>query len=146
MPCPLHRLRRPAIIPLGIKEFDMSYPTILVHVDDTRHVHQCIDAAVCIARAEHAHLIGVASTGVHAPLYPAGIADPTLPRHDVNVTVSGRSADGPVGPALLRMAAELGSDVIVMGAYGHRRFREILLGGVRRSILASMTVPALMSH
>jgi hypothetical protein len=35
---------------------------------------------------------------------------------------------------------------IVMGGYGHSRFREFVLGGATRGILASMTVPTLMSH
>jgi nucleotide-binding universal stress UspA family protein len=33
-----------------------------------------------------------------------------------------------------------------MGAYGHSRVREIVLGGATRSVLRSMTVPVLMSH
>jgi nucleotide-binding universal stress UspA family protein len=33
-----------------------------------------------------------------------------------------------------------------MGAYGHARFREVVLGGVTRTVLASMTVPVLMAH
>jgi nucleotide-binding universal stress UspA family protein len=33
-----------------------------------------------------------------------------------------------------------------MGAYGHTRIREFILGGVTNTILASMTVPVLMSH
>ena len=37
-------------------------------------------------------------------------------------------------------------DLIVMGGYGHSRLREFVLGGVTRGILASMTVPTLMSH
>jgi nucleotide-binding universal stress UspA family protein len=35
---------------------------------------------------------------------------------------------------------------MVMGGYGHSRFREFVLGGVTRSILSSMTIPTLMSH
>jgi len=34
----------------------------------------------------------------------------------------------------------------VMGGYGHSRLRELVLGGVTRGILESMTVPTLMSH
>jgi len=34
----------------------------------------------------------------------------------------------------------------VMGGYGHSRLREFILGGVTRGILASMTVPVMMSH
>ncbi|TAK37570.1 MAG: universal stress protein, partial [Betaproteobacteria bacterium] len=34
----------------------------------------------------------------------------------------------------------------VMGAYGHSRLRELVLGGVTRTLLDTMTVPVLMSH
>jgi len=47
---------------------------------------------------------------------------------------------------LLSRAADLGADLLVIGAYGHSRVRELLLGGATRSILQSMTVPVLMSH
>ncbi|MGA8177147.1 MAG: universal stress protein, partial [Pseudolabrys sp.] len=42
--------------------------------------------------------------------------------------------------------ADLDSDMIVMGGYGHSRLREFVLGGATRSILNTMTVPVLMSH
>lgn len=51
-----------------------------------------------------------------------------------------------VGNTLLSRAADYGSDLIVMGGYGHSKFREMLLGGVTRSMLEQMTVPVLMSH
>jgi nucleotide-binding universal stress UspA family protein len=47
---------------------------------------------------------------------------------------------------LLSRAADLGVDLIAMGAYGHSRMREMLLSGATRSVLRSMTVPVLMSH
>ncbi len=47
---------------------------------------------------------------------------------------------------LLSFAADQGSDLIVMGAYGHGRMRELVLGGVTRTLLESMTVPVLLSH
>lgn len=71
-----------------------------------------------------------------------------LARHGVKVNVMqeeiGSEID--VGNALLSCAAEQGTDLIVMGCYGHSRFREILLGGATRVILESMTVPVLMAH
>lgn len=48
--------------------------------------------------------------------------------------------------AMLSRAADLGSDLIVMGAYGHARWAESMLGGATRGLLQSMTVPVLMSH
>lgn len=69
-----------------------------------------------------------------------------LARHNIKVNVVRQKTDIDVGNALLSIAADLSSDMIVMGGYGHSRFREILLGGVTRTVLESMTVPVLMAH
>jgi len=69
-----------------------------------------------------------------------------LARHDVKLTVRNQTIELDTGNALLSLAADLNSDMIVMGGYGHSRFREIVLGGVTRTMLASMTVPVLMAH
>jgi nucleotide-binding universal stress UspA family protein len=70
-----------------------------------------------------------------------------LARHGLKVTVE-QTLAGDLEPAdvLLSRAVDLGSDLIVMGAYGHARLREMVLGGATRSILRQMTVPVLMSH
>jgi nucleotide-binding universal stress UspA family protein len=48
---------------------------------------------------------------------------------------------------LMRSAVELGCDMLVMGAYGHSRFREMVLGGVTRGVLDSPAdLPILMAH
>ena len=47
---------------------------------------------------------------------------------------------------LLNRASEFSADLLVVGAYGHSRLREFLLGGVTRSLLREMTVPVLLSH
>jgi len=51
-----------------------------------------------------------------------------------------------VGDVLLAAAAEMSADLIVMGAYGRSRLRELILGGATHSMLKHMTVPVLMSH
>jgi nucleotide-binding universal stress UspA family protein len=71
---------------------------------------------------------------------------PYLARHGVQVNVVQRGTDIDNGNALLSAAADQSSDLLVMGCYGHSRFREILLGGASRTILDSMTVPVLMAH
>jgi len=50
------------------------------------------------------------------------------------------------GDTLLSYAADIGADLIVAGGYGHSRAREIMFGGVTRSLLRAMTVPVLLSH
>ena len=50
------------------------------------------------------------------------------------------------GAMMLSHAADFGADMIVMGAYGHARWRELVMGGVTQHMLEHMTVPVLMSH
>jgi len=70
-----------------------------------------------------------------------------LARHGVNVEVSMQSSeDVDVGNQILSRVADLGIDLVVMGAYGHSRMREMILGGVTRTVIESMTAPVLMSH
>jgi nucleotide-binding universal stress UspA family protein len=70
-----------------------------------------------------------------------------LARHGVKAAVERTVSAGiPAGDVLLSRAADLGADLLVIGAYGHSRMRELLLGGATRSILQSMTLPVLMSH
>ncbi|MGV2909215.1 universal stress protein [Achromobacter sp. AGC25] len=51
-----------------------------------------------------------------------------------------------VGSAILSSAADFGADLIVMGAYGHSRMRQMVMGGATRSLLKAMTMPVLFSH
>jgi nucleotide-binding universal stress UspA family protein len=70
-----------------------------------------------------------------------------LVRHGVKaVAAQTRGADLAVGDVLLSYAADLGADLIVAGAYGHTRLRELVLGGMTRHLLKTMTVPVFMSH
>jgi nucleotide-binding universal stress UspA family protein len=70
-----------------------------------------------------------------------------LARHGVQADISAlRSDDVEVAALILSRAADLSADLIVMGAYGHSRLRELVLGGATREILQSMTVPVLMAH
>lgn len=55
------------------------------------------------------------------------------------------AGDVDVQPTIFSIAAT-GLDLIVMGAFGHARMEEWLLGGVTRGMLLSMTLPRLMSH
>jgi nucleotide-binding universal stress UspA family protein len=54
--------------------------------------------------------------------------------------------DMPPGDMLLSYASQLNADLVVMGAYGHSRWQELVMGGATRSMLQSMTVPVMMSH
>lgn len=70
-----------------------------------------------------------------------------LGRHGVKVTVHILQAGSRrIGDALLESALRFEADLLVMGAYGHSRFREWVLGGATEEILASGALPVLMMH
>lgn len=70
-----------------------------------------------------------------------------LDRHGLRVEVKQvPSSEVPVADVVLNAAMDDSFDWVVMGAYGHSRFREYLFGGATRDILREMTVPVLMTH
>jgi len=70
-----------------------------------------------------------------------------LKRRGVTAKAETTVSDGtPIADIILSMAADLTADLVVMGAWGHSRLREFVLGGASRGILQEMTVPVLMSH
>jgi nucleotide-binding universal stress UspA family protein len=70
-----------------------------------------------------------------------------LARHDVKVQIETvPAADIDVTNAILSYVAHNSATLIVMGGYGHAKLREVVLGGVTRDMLKSMTVPVFMSH
>ncbi len=70
-----------------------------------------------------------------------------LARHGINAEAKQVYADDlDTGSMLLSRAADMGIDLLVMGAYGHARWRELVLGGVTRHMLQHMTMPVLMTH
>ena len=84
---------------------------------------------------------------------PSGYADPgaalgaMLSRHGVEAEISLLPRTGPsVAETLRRRAEDTGADLIVMGAYGHSRFRERMLGGATRDMLATTDRPILFAR
>jgi nucleotide-binding universal stress UspA family protein len=81
------------------------------------------------------------------------VADPgaelsrMLARHGVKVSVSILAQTLPrVSEVIARHVADTDADLLVMGAYGHSRFREAILGGATRNMLEHAKVPVLMAH
>jgi nucleotide-binding universal stress UspA family protein len=70
-----------------------------------------------------------------------------IARHDVRVDVQHYTM-GDMGPgdAILSRVSDEACDLLVMGAYGHSRLRELIMGGATQTVLRHMTVPVLMSH
>lgn len=70
-----------------------------------------------------------------------------LTRHGAKVDVAIVPRTLPrVSDVILRYVADKDADLLVMGAYGHSRFREAILGGATRNLLEMAEVPVLMAH
>ena len=69
-----------------------------------------------------------------------------LARHGVRVQVEAVHTDAPAGMALLEIVRATGAGLLVAGAFGHSRYREIALGGVTRVLLERAPVPVLFAH
>jgi nucleotide-binding universal stress UspA family protein len=69
-----------------------------------------------------------------------------LARHGVPVDVVVERTEWPAGEALLRIANDNDAGLLVTGAFGHSRYREIVLGGVTRVLLERAGLPVLFAH
>ncbi len=70
-----------------------------------------------------------------------------LGHHGCTITVNQYPSGGEaIGAAMQHRAAELGADLIVMGAYGRSRMRELVFGGTTRTMIEQTEIPVLMAH
>jgi nucleotide-binding universal stress UspA family protein len=126
---------------------------ILIGWDGGKQAGRAVSAALPLLRRAEAIHIAVfdAAADAAAPDAQQGAELARyLARHGIAPSVQWREAapprPGALGTALLARARALDCDLLVIGAYGHSRFRESILGGVSRTVLREMTLPVLMAH
>lgn len=149
---------RPVLIVPTAGRFSSIGKCVLIAWDDTREASRAThDALPLIANGARAKLYHVnprqpgndPGTAIATHLVRHGIkaeADHTYSKIPASETALFGSRSLKVGDLLLSAAADMGADLLVMGGYSHSRTREMMTGGVTRSILQHMTVPVLMSH
>ena len=69
-----------------------------------------------------------------------------LDRHGISAEIIALPAESDPAHVLLRQADKIGAHLLVVGGYGHSRFRELILGGVTRTIFDQARMPILMAH
>jgi nucleotide-binding universal stress UspA family protein len=139
---------RPLILVPYIQKAPLKLDRVMVCWDGGRAAARAIaDAMPLLRRAGHVDVVIVTDERGKRDQIEGADMGAHLARHGLNVEVT-RTALGDIDVAdvILSRAADMSTDFIVMGGYGHSRLREFVLGGVTRSILRSMTVPVLMSH
>ena len=120
----------------------------LVGWDGSRSAARAIgDAMAFLRKAKRCEIVIVSGEPAKSDELPGADIAHHLARHDVKVEVNRiASREIDVASTILSHAADASADLLVMGGYGHSRMREFILGGVTRGIVASMTVPTLLSH
>ncbi len=123
---------------------------VLVAWKETRESARALSAALpFLQKANKVHVANWSAESASNARETPSVAqlEAYLRHHDVVPTFHLHGKGTPkVGEQLLSLAADLEVDMIVMGAYGHSRAREWVLGGVTRTLLETMTVPLLMVH
>ena len=110
-------------------------------------VHAIASALPLLQQAEHVHLL-IILEGVDVAHGEEPGADMALylARQGVKVEVVVLRSGGDHGEQLLSFAADKGADLVVMGAFGHSRLREFVLGGITRTALRTSPVALWMAH
>jgi nucleotide-binding universal stress UspA family protein len=110
--------------------------------DDKRAVKAVIPLLRCLAGSEEVHVL----TGVREkdppPAMPAVLREHGIPAQLLVLPIG----HGSFGQALLDAAHRLSADLLVMGAYAHSPLRELILGGVTRTMLDHADIPVLLRH
>jgi nucleotide-binding universal stress UspA family protein len=141
---------RPVLVVPYAGAFETVGTRVLVAWDGGRECARALHDALPLLAGSRVHLLhaNAALHSLHPDATPAAAALRLL--RDVGAEVStdyvSAVSDLEIGELILSRAADCGADLIVMGAYGHGRFRELVLGGVTKTILSSMTVPVLLAH
>ena len=138
---------RPVLVIPYAGQFDGFGKRPLVAWDGSRTATRAITDAIPFLRlADLVHVAIINPKGDQHGDQPGADLARYLARHGIILNVSVHRTKIDIGNALLSLAADIDSDMIVMGGYGHSRFREMIMGGATRVVLECMTVPVFMSH
>jgi nucleotide-binding universal stress UspA family protein len=139
---------RPVIVVPYIQKQGLTLDRVVACWDGSRPAARAIgDAIPFLTRAKNVEILVVTGERDKSGEITGANMSRHLARHGVTVEIKRLAAGNTdVQAAILAHAADSGADFMVLGGYGHSRLREFILGGVTRSILASMPVPVLMSH
>ncbi len=135
----------PTIVVPYAGTFDKAVGKVVIAWNGSRESSRAVRDAMPILRA--ADEVTVFSVNPDHDHLPGAEIAGHLARHgvktDVGHTIAG---DIEVGDAILNAVSDHAADLLVMGAYGHTRFREFVFGGATRHILRHMTAPTLLTH
>lgn len=145
----LFRSARPCLLVPPASKPQGQYETVFVAWKNTREAARAVaDALPFLQRASQV-VVGIVEEQGASEQYgiePGADIGRYLSRHGVAAEIRVIAGWTHTPDALFNEAQKAGAQMIVMGGYGHSRFREWILGGATRHILAHATVPVLIAH
>jgi nucleotide-binding universal stress UspA family protein len=128
------------------KQADLN--RVLVAWDFSRAAaHAVSDAISILEKAREVCILTVTNEKAIPSKRSSSELAKNLSRHGIDVVIEEVDAAGrTIGDVLAAQIESHRADLLVMGAYGHSRFREFILGGATRSILTKPPIPVLFSH
>lgn len=138
------------IVPHAGPAHDGSYRRVIIAWNGSREsARAAFDALPLLMEAEHTEIFVIdPPTDVEQDAEASGAEIATaLARHGVNVSVASETSSGrSVDHILQARIAGTGADLLVLGAYSHSWLRQLLFGGITRTVLQSMPVATFMSR
>lgn len=105
------------------------------------------DALPILTMAKRVHIFSVLGEKHIRTTTGTGDLEKYLDSHDIKYRLEEAVfTEGTVGDCLTAQITKTNADMLVMGAYGHSRIREFVLGGATRGMLANPVVPIFLSH
>jgi len=137
------------VVPRTERDYGHAFDRLMVAWNESAQSLEAVRKAMpALADADRAEIVMV-DPPPHSPERsdPGGAICIMLARHGVKTDVSVLAKTMPrVSEVLNRHAQDHSNDLIIMGAYGHSRMREALLGGATRDMLETAQVPVMMAH
>jgi nucleotide-binding universal stress UspA family protein len=140
----LFRSGRPTIIVPNGYTGRFSTDRILIAWDGSVHATRAIAGAMPLLENANIEVFTVEEAAKGRDFRGGALVE-HLRRHGLNAGLAQRS-ERDIPEAILREAELFRASLVVMGGYGHSRFREFVFGGATRLMLRKMSVPVLMAH
>jgi nucleotide-binding universal stress UspA family protein len=136
------------ILPESPKRRPFQLGTVAVAWDFSRAAARAIsDAMPILELAKQVRIVTVINEKALDTRRSGEELAKNLSRHGIDVVLDKVDAKGrSIGEVLEAFVSSQGADLLVMGAYGHSKWREFVLGGATRSLLAKPPLPILFSH
>jgi nucleotide-binding universal stress UspA family protein len=136
------------VLPVTPRSHPFELGTVALAWDFSRAAARAVaDALPLLEKAKKVRVVTIRNDKVLDTKHSAEELAKNLSRHGIDVVVDKVDANGrPAGEALESYALSHAIDLLVMGAYGHSRLREFILGGATKSLLSKPPLPILFSH